>query len=125
MNNNISFHQVIECLKAHDIPYGVLTLQNDVSIIISQYGGRIFGPFLSPESESIASRIAMLHFEHYEDVEQLSDHLQGRREEIQCVVLEVDEDKIDAKFKRGVLKVKLPKTQAAQEQSRRIPIKTG
>jgi HSP20 family protein len=38
---------------------------------------------------------------------------------------EVDEDKIDAKFKRGVLKVKLPKTKAAQEQSRRIPIKTG
>jgi HSP20 family protein len=38
---------------------------------------------------------------------------------------EVDEDKIDAKFKRGVLKVRLPKTKAAQEQSRRIPIKTG
>jgi HSP20 family protein len=38
---------------------------------------------------------------------------------------EVDEDKIDASFKRGVLKVKLPKTQAAQEKSRRIAIKTG
>lgn len=38
---------------------------------------------------------------------------------------EVDESKIDAAFKRGVLKVKLPKTQAAQEQSKHITIKTG
>ncbi len=38
---------------------------------------------------------------------------------------EVDENKIDATFKRGVLKVKLPKTQAAQETSKRITIKSG
>jgi HSP20 family protein len=38
---------------------------------------------------------------------------------------EVDEDKIDATFKRGVLKVKLPKTKAAQQKSRHITIKTG
>ena len=38
---------------------------------------------------------------------------------------EVDEDKIDATFKRGVLKVKLPKTQAAQQKSKHITIKTG
>jgi HSP20 family protein len=38
---------------------------------------------------------------------------------------DVDEDKIDATFKRGVLKVKLPKTQAAQEKSKSIKIKTG
>lgn len=37
---------------------------------------------------------------------------------------EVDQDKIEAVFKRGVLKVKLPKTRAAQER-KRIPIKTG
>lgn len=36
---------------------------------------------------------------------------------------EVEEDKIDATFKHGVLKVKLPKTQAAQAQSKRITIK--
>ncbi len=53
MNNKISFHQIIACLKEHDLSYGVLTLQNDVSIIISERGGRIFGPFLSPESESV------------------------------------------------------------------------
>ena len=38
---------------------------------------------------------------------------------------EVDENKIDATFKRGVLKVKLPKTRAAQEKSKRITIKTS
>jgi HSP20 family protein len=38
---------------------------------------------------------------------------------------EVEEDKIDATFKRGVLKVKLPKTHAAQEKSKRITIKSG
>lgn len=38
---------------------------------------------------------------------------------------EVDENKVDATFKRGVLKVKLPKTKAAQERSKRITIKTG
>ncbi|MFN2233492.1 MAG: Hsp20/alpha crystallin family protein [Anaerolineales bacterium] len=38
---------------------------------------------------------------------------------------DVNEDKIDATFKRGVLKVKLPKTQVAQKQSKRIAIKSG
>jgi HSP20 family protein len=38
---------------------------------------------------------------------------------------EVNEDKIDATFKRGVLKVKFPKTQAAQQKSKHITIKTG
>lgn len=36
----------------------------------------------------------------------------------------IDENKIDANFKRGVLKIKLPKTADAQEKSRRIEIKT-
>lgn len=38
---------------------------------------------------------------------------------------EVDEDKIDATYKRGVLKVMLPKAKPAQEISRRITIKSG
>ena len=38
---------------------------------------------------------------------------------------EVNEDEIDAAFKRGVLKIKLPKTQVAQQQSKRIAIKSG
>ncbi|UCD99003.1 MAG: Hsp20/alpha crystallin family protein [Chloroflexota bacterium] len=37
---------------------------------------------------------------------------------------DVDEDKIDATFKRGVLKVKLPKTPEAQTKSKHINIKT-
>jgi len=38
---------------------------------------------------------------------------------------EVDEDKIDATYKRGVLKIVLPKAQPEQEISRRISIKSG
>lgn len=38
---------------------------------------------------------------------------------------EVEDNKIDATFKRGVLKVILPKTQTAQDKNKRISIKTG
>jgi HSP20 family protein len=38
---------------------------------------------------------------------------------------EVDEDKIDASYKRGVLKVKMPKTRQAQENRKRISVKKG
>lgn len=38
---------------------------------------------------------------------------------------EVDEDKIDATFRRGVLKIKLPKTAQAQKRSKRITVKTN
>lgn len=38
---------------------------------------------------------------------------------------EVEENKIEATFKHGVLKVKLPKTKSAQEESKRIAINTG
>jgi HSP20 family protein len=38
---------------------------------------------------------------------------------------EVDEEKIDATFKRGVLKIQIPKTQAAQRRSKHIAVKTG
>ena len=37
----------------------------------------------------------------------------------------VDENKIDATFKRGVLKINLPKTAEFQKQSKRIQVKTG
>lgn len=53
MSHKITYRQVIKRLKENGLPYAALTLQNDVSIIISQRGGRIFGPFLSQESESI------------------------------------------------------------------------
>ena len=38
---------------------------------------------------------------------------------------EVDANKIDATFKRGVLRVKLPKSKTAQEESKRITINSG
>jgi len=53
LNNHITFRQVTDCLEGSKLAYRVLTLQNDVALIISQHGGRIFGPFMSPESESI------------------------------------------------------------------------
>lgn len=44
------------------------------------------GCIVLTESESIASRIAMLHFEHYDSLENLRDELKKRRDEVQCVV---------------------------------------
>lgn len=38
---------------------------------------------------------------------------------------EVDEDGVDAKFKKGVLTVRLPKSRSAKEQERKIEIKTA
>jgi HSP20 family protein len=38
---------------------------------------------------------------------------------------EVEEGKIEATFKNGVLKVKLPKTKEAQKKSKRISVKSG
>ncbi len=53
MNNRITFQQVINSLEQNQQAYATLTLQNDVQLIISQRGGRILGPFLSPNSESL------------------------------------------------------------------------
>lgn len=38
---------------------------------------------------------------------------------------EVDESKIEANYQKGVLKIKLPKTAKAQEETKKIPIKAG
>jgi hypothetical protein len=53
MDNKITFNQLIESLEKNNQAYGTLTLQNDVSVIVSERGGRIFGPYLAPDSESI------------------------------------------------------------------------
>lgn len=53
MKHRITYQQIIDRLEENDLRYGVLTLQNNVSVIISQRGGRIFGPFISKDSESI------------------------------------------------------------------------
>lgn len=38
---------------------------------------------------------------------------------------EIDEDKIDASFKNGVLSVRVPKAKSAQKQNRKVSIKTS
>ena len=53
MNNKVTFHQVVDSLEKNKHSYAILTLQNDVQLVISQHGARILGPFLSSESESI------------------------------------------------------------------------
>lgn len=44
------------------------------------------GCIIMTENESIASRIAILHFEYFSDKKMLSEELKNRTEEIQCVV---------------------------------------
>lgn len=53
MNNEITFQQVVGRLEENQIPYGLIDLQEGVTIVISQRGGRIFGPFLTVDSGSI------------------------------------------------------------------------
>ena len=53
MNSRITDRQIIARLEENDLSYGVLALQNDVFIIISQRGGRVFGPFLAQDSEGL------------------------------------------------------------------------
>ncbi len=53
MNNQITYHQVVQALAGNKLPYAVLTLHNDVRVILSAFGGRVLGPFLSPDSASL------------------------------------------------------------------------
>lgn len=45
--------QIIKRLEENGIPFVEVPLQNGVTILISQLGGRTYGPFLGPESESL------------------------------------------------------------------------
>ena len=53
MNHHITDREISHRLEENDIPYGVLALADDVHILITQRGGRVFGPFLKPDSESL------------------------------------------------------------------------
>ena len=46
MNNQITKKQITARLEENGLSYSMLALQNGASVVISQYGGRIFGPFL-------------------------------------------------------------------------------
>ena len=53
MGNQITYRQIVARLEENDLAYGVLPLQNGVSAIVSQRGGRVFGPFLSQDGGSV------------------------------------------------------------------------
>jgi hypothetical protein len=53
VTTKISYQRIVARLEENDLPFGELALQNGVTIIVSKHGGRIFGPFLSKQSESI------------------------------------------------------------------------
>jgi HSP20 family protein len=55
---------------------------------------------------------------------QFSERFYGRFERRIPLGLEVEEDKVDASFRNGVLTVTLPKSQKAQTQAKRITIKS-
>jgi hypothetical protein len=49
----ITYTDVVQRLEENVIPYSRLVLQNGVSLLLAQRGGRIFGPFLSSQGESV------------------------------------------------------------------------
>lgn len=53
MNNHITFLQVCRMLDAQKMAYEVLALGNDWKAIITQYSGRLLGPFKGENGESV------------------------------------------------------------------------
>ena len=53
MNYQITFAHAVKLLDAINEPYAVIPLQNDICIILMQHGGRVLGPFLAEQAESI------------------------------------------------------------------------
>jgi len=53
MTNVITSQQIRQRLEENHLGYALMPLQNDTFMIISERGGRVFGPFLNAESESI------------------------------------------------------------------------
>jgi hypothetical protein len=53
MDNQINFKTLVSRLEENRLPFGVLSLKDGSRIVISQRGGRIFGPFQDEESPSL------------------------------------------------------------------------
>ena len=54
MDNKIDLKTVVTRFKENNLPFGILPLQNGMRIVISQRGGRVFGPFLDDDSPSFS-----------------------------------------------------------------------
>ena len=52
MIRGVSYSQVVARLDENNLSYGTIALQNGMEIVVSQRGGRIFGPFLPGGGES-------------------------------------------------------------------------
>jgi hypothetical protein len=53
MKTTLTFTQVCRTLDAAGEAYGVLALQNGAQAVVTRYGGRVFGPFLSADTPSL------------------------------------------------------------------------
>jgi hypothetical protein len=53
MKNRITYDQVLARFEENHMPYASLSLNNGARLIISQRGGRFFGPFLAEDEESL------------------------------------------------------------------------
>lgn len=53
MNNRITLQQCVAALEANGLRYARLGLQNGVQVLITEYGGRVLGPFLAEDGESL------------------------------------------------------------------------
>jgi hypothetical protein len=67
--NDLSLTAVKRRLEENKLVYGELELQNGVKLLVLERGGRVFGPFLTPESNTLlwvssalGSREALAHF---------------------------------------------------------------
>jgi hypothetical protein len=53
MNNFITLRQCLATLDANRLRYGLLELQNGLTAVITEYGGRVLGPFAGPDGVSL------------------------------------------------------------------------
>jgi len=60
--------------------------------------------------------------EHDDEERRYSERYYGRFERRLALPAEVDDERVEARFRNGVLTVTLPKTERARQQSKRIPI---
>lgn len=74
--------------------------------------------------DGILTLRAEKHSEVEDKEKQLSERFYGHVERRIPVGREIEEDKIEASFKNGILNVDLPKSARAQSQGKRIAIKS-